>query len=173
MSRKNFVEKVTGQLSELNKLNFVNSFKPSYTVIWVANMFISIIFIHSLTITNNDPRVRNIELFIFSIESQYFIMILSKIMNLMNLLWYKMVFSVYLRICIKKYTWVNFVWLKNTSTLIVIWRVDWKYLLINWDNTQHFRQIRSPFIKWYIIKFNCLMIFQFLKLPWWYISNYL
>ena len=62
MSRKNFVEKVTGQLSELNKLNFVNSFKPSYTVIWVANMFISIIFIHSLTITNNDPRVRNIEL---------------------------------------------------------------------------------------------------------------
>ena len=86
MSRKNFVEKVTGQLSELNKLNFVNSFKPSYTVIWVANMFISIIFIHSLTITNNDPRVRNIELFIFSIESQYFIMILSKIMNLMNLL---------------------------------------------------------------------------------------
>ena len=64
MSRKNFVEKVTGQLSELNKLNFVNSFKPSYTVIWVANMFISIIFIHSLTITNNDPRVRKI-IFIF------------------------------------------------------------------------------------------------------------
>ena len=63
MSRKNFVEKVTGQLSELNKLNFVNSFKPSYTVIWVANMFISIIFIHSLTITNNDPRVRNIFIF--------------------------------------------------------------------------------------------------------------
>ena len=83
----------------------------------------------------------------------------------------KSFFSVYLRICIKKYRWANFVWLKNTSTLIVIWRVDWKYLLIHYDNTQHFRQIRSPLIKYYITNFNLLTIFQLSKLPWLYISN--
>ena len=96
---------------------------------------------------------------------------LSKIADLITFRDIKRFFSVYLRSCIKKYTWVNFVWLKNTSTLIVIWRVDWKYLLIHLDNTQHFRQIRSPFIKCYITNFNLLTIFQLSKLPWLYISN--